>query len=225
MLTYEQYNYLIYQFMKIDDAYLDKDKKILEEIYRKNIYKLSQDNKYLALAAKSHFSVLHLEEVTRIENKLKEAQSWGYFELYLLLNTIEQLSIDSSLNIIKKLFLKKYTYIIDCREYCEIFNRSIFMIVYLLIENNRKEEAEEILHLMNLLPIELNVSMGLGRLFLRGIFLYKFENQNKGQKIIDKVIYILKMLDTKKLVDYLRHLYIQVKEGKKYFYINSPTLL
>lgn len=198
-------------FNDIDSALINQNYKTLDEIYWKHNNIPSIENHYISLAAKGRFSKLSSEESNEISNYLQKTEVWGTFELFLLINTIEYINEDILKGIENTLLRFHHNNTKWFQDDRVLFSRVIAGLTFLFIKRSQKENAQKMLKILKEIQVQLELIIGLEQLFLEGLFLYKFEDKNLGNKLIQKVLYILSTIEAPSIQHYLSNLYNQIK--------------
>lgn len=198
-------------FNDIDSAFINQNYKTLNEIYWKHNNIPSIENHYISLAAKGRFSKLSSEESNEISNYLQKTEVWGTFELFLLINTIEYINEDILKGIENTLLRFHHNNTKWFQDDRVLFSRVIAGLTFLFIKRSQKENAQKMLKILKEIQVQLELIIGLEQLFLEGLFLYKFEDKNLGNKLIQKVLYILSTIEAPSIQHYLSNLYNQIK--------------
>lgn len=198
-------------FNDIDSAFINQNYKTLDEIYWKHNNIPSIENHYISLAAKGRFSKLSSEESNEISNYLQKTEVWGTFELFLLINTIEYINEDVLKGIENTLLRFHHNNTKWFQDDRVLFSRVIAGLTFLFIKRSQKENAQKMLKILKEIQVQLELIIGLEQLFLEGLFLYKFEDKNLGNKLIQKVLYILSTIEAPSIQHYLSNLYNQIK--------------
>ena len=204
-------NNYINNFIDIEDALINQKYKTLEEIYWKHNNIPSIENHYISLAAKGHFSKLSSEESNEISNYLQKTEVWGTFELYLLINTLEYVNEDILRDLENTPLRFHHNNTKGFQDDRVLFSRVIAGLTFLFIKRGQKENAQKTLKILKEIQVQLELIIGLEQLFLEGLFLYKFEDKILGNKLIQKVLYILSTLEAPSIQHYLSNLYNQIK--------------
>lgn len=214
----------INDFIDIDSAVINQNYKILEKIYWKHYSNTSIESYYISLAAKSRFSKLSLEESDEISNYLQKTKVWNTFELYLLINTLEQIKEDNFTNIENILLRYYHDNTNKVQDNIVLFSRIIAGLTFLFIKRNQKENSQKMLKILKEIQVQLELIIGLEQIFLEGLFLYRFEDKNLGNKLIQKALYILSTIEATSIQHYLSDLYNQIKEKCSVSYVSKEGL-
>lgn len=191
----------IVEFNNISQAYYNQDEVTLREIYLRNI-EFDDEQKYIiGLCAKASYTELSPLEKMKIEKIMEFFPLWGLYELYVLLHTIEQLSIRTIDYLVSEFFSNEslMLYIKELREYRGgVLNIMIKIILFYIEEDERKKAEETLLRIPQFL-IDSDITSKVMVYILEGLFIYKFEDKKRGTVLLHKGLDILEILGLKKL--------------------------
>lgn len=192
-------DYYITNFLEIDQAYFTNDSDKLEEIYLKNIKYETTETEILAISAKSFNKVLSKNEKKKLDKFLATTSIWSLYELYTLVCVIDQLEVSVLRRLVSDLFEEKYDYIRELVQYRIIFIRVLIRIAMLYIRKNLYDESSKLINKLVELCVDYDLSTRIAIKFLKGCWLYKFENKYSGKKNVQRVLNLMVELEAQEL--------------------------
>lgn len=196
-------SYIEEKLKEIEVADFTQDSTKLEEIY--------QDTKIrgytlTSLSAKALFMGLTEEEEELIINHLFETESWGYFELSIFYFTMDCLKTREILKLLHPFLLHGHTFL-DIQGYREKFLQVSYRAVARMCYTKNQELAHIILGNTRLEKYEHSLLLTNIRNIIEGYYIYTFENQSKGEELMNEAIWIFNKLNSHKIAEYYQHRY------------------
>lgn len=131
-------DYYLIQFMEIDKAYISKDKNRLIEIEKQNTEINPEEGCAVAIAARAGYTKITKEQKEKIEKYFKECYMWSRYELYLLINTAEQIDNVLLVNIINSFFEEEKNYYLrERQEFKHLVTRILANVILKLIREKK----------------------------------------------------------------------------------------
>lgn len=183
--------YFISQFVEIDKASVTKDIEHLKKIYKVNAEYGTEEGYAVSLAARAGYERLPLEDLKVVEEYFRGCVLWSRYELYLLINTAEQININLLIKLVENFFTKEYYYLVQRQEFKHLIARIVVKLTLILIRMNKMEASQKFINYMKKLPTDFELTERLVLMFLEGAYSYKFESQEMGHKIIKRCLRIL----------------------------------
>lgn len=193
--------YFIIQFQEITAAFFRQDKTRLEEIYYKNLEFEEETTYLIALSAKATFTSLTCEEVKEVEELLSTSPLWGLYEFYVLIHTIDQISVDLVWKLIQNFFKESYMdgYLKHLREYRALLINVLIKAIPIFIERGDMKKSKYTLDKISSLFQESDLTSKVFWHLLNGCYTYRFENKECGQRAIDECLSWMKEIGATKL--------------------------
>ncbi|BAV02989.1 Rgg/GadR/MutR family transcriptional regulator [Lactococcus formosensis] len=191
MLNNDEEDYWLNQLKKIEYAYFNKNLYLLEHIYvENNVYDL-EENKVIALSAKACYSHLSPLEVSYVETKLKSYYIWHSYELYILVNTLDEIDPILLQDIVWRILSQNKYYLKEITEFRNLLIRVVIRATLAMIRQSYKDYSERFLKALEELTIVFDTYIRISTLFVKGCWIYAFDNQITGKKLIARALKIL----------------------------------
>lgn len=185
-------DYYLTQFMEIDKAFISKDKNRLIEIEKQNTEVNPEEGCAVAIAARAGYTEITKEQKEKVETYFKGCYMWSRYELYLLINTAEQIDNELLVAIIKSFFEEQKNYYLrERQEFKHLITRILANAILKLIRGNNSDVSQELMRYLHLLPTEFELTERIVYVFLEGAWIYKFQSEKLGTKIIQRCLRIL----------------------------------
>ena len=172
---------------------------MLEQIYLENIKYDLEENKVIALSAKACYSPLSPDDVSYIESKLKSYHIWHSYELYILVDTLDEIDPLLLQDIVKKILAQNLYYLKEVTEFRNLLIRVVIRTILALIREGYKELSEGFIKEIEGLTLVSDTFIRIAALFVKGCWIYAFENQITGKKIITRTLKILSEIGASEL--------------------------
>lgn len=222
LLNNKESDYFLVKFRKIDLSYYSNNIEELHEIHNELIDSEDSSMYGIALAAKARYAVLSAKEKHYLERLFGSIEIWGRYELYLLLNTLDQINI---FQVTKTVFWflsdeKAYDYLRIIPDFRILFMRIVVMSIFRFCKLGKKDVAyafyEKAKDISDRLSSELDIANQLFFKFAEGYWIYAFEDQLKGIQIMKRIIRILTDLESTCLRNMLFQYYTLItKDSEK----------
>lgn len=199
MLNNDEEDDWINQFKKIEKAYFSNDFSVLEEIYSENIKYNFEENQAIALSAKACYGSLSKDEISYIEEKLSSYHVWHSYEMYILVNTLEEIDPQLLYDIIRKILSQNKPYLKEITEFRNLLIRLVIRTTLSMIRQGYKEYSEELIKELDGLRIVFDTYIRISSLFVKGCWIYQFDSKVAGKKLISRALKILSEIDALEL--------------------------
>lgn len=214
MLNNDEEDYWLNQFKNIEKAYFSNDFSSLKQIYSENITYDLEENQVIALSAKACYSKLSPTEVSYIEDKLKSYHVWHSYEMYILVNTLEEIDPKLLYNIIEKMLSQNKLYLKEITEFRNLLIRLVIRTTLSMIRQGYKEYSEQLLKELDDLTIVFDTYIRISSLFVKGCWIYQFDNKVAGRKLISRSLKILSEINALELREVFQKNFEYISEKK-----------
>lgn len=191
MLNNDEEDYWLNQFKKIEQAYFNKNISLLKQVYLDNIEYDLEENKVIALSAKACYSHLSPVEVSYIETRLKSYHIWHSYELYILVNTLEEIDPRLLQDLVGQMLSQNEHYLKEITEFRNLLIRVVLRATLVMIRHGYRDDSERFLKAFEGLTIVFDTYVRISSLFVKGCWIYAFENQITGKKLTARALKIL----------------------------------
>lgn len=191
MLNNGESEYFITQFIKIDEASINNDIETLKKIYAINSFYGTDEGYAVSIAARAGYEKLPQEDIEIIEKYFSSCFLWSRYELYLLINTAEQINKALFIELMNKFFSDNYYYLQERQEYKHLVARILVKGTLFLIRDDMPDEACKMMSQLKQLPTDFELTERIAYMFLEGCFILKFLSFENGRKIIRRSFRIL----------------------------------
>ncbi len=184
-------------FNLYNNAVIDDNASELKRMYQqeKTLFQETQNlsHKAKSIMIKATISKIETDEISFLFNYLYGIETWGYFELLIILNFVDFLSV-KQLELVSKTIIKKMD---TCKEYTvvqEQLSKYLLRLVKQLISINQIEEAKKLVLFLkkeSLKDMEIKAQI----IFYEGIFLIIQGQSNQGISRCEEVIEIYGLLE------------------------------
>ncbi len=219
MINNRESEYFIMQFLEIEHAYMTRNKVKLKKIYHDNIYYDIEEDYFIALAAKACYEQLSAEEKKQLECFFSSCEMWSRYELNLFINTMYQINQKLLFSTISQLSLDKYNYLRERCEYRQLFARIIIKSILLLVHQGDQKKSEDLIKYLKTLPPTFDITEKVMGMFLRGCWIYKFEDNQMGNKIVRRSLRIMLDVEAVDLKNIMEYYYKKMIHGKTQSYL------
>ena len=191
MINNGESEYFLSEFIEIDKASITRDTDKLKNIYRSNSLYGAEEDCAISVAARAGYEELSPSDKETIEKYFTSCILWSRYELYLLINTAEQIDSLLLIELIDKFFSNKYYYLRERQEFKHLVARILVKGILYLIRNNRASEAQRMMKQLEQLPTEFELTERVAYMFVEGCFMMKFLSFENGSKVIRRCFRIL----------------------------------
>lgn len=193
--------YFIVQFQDITKAFFEKDMHKLKEIYEKNLEYDEETTYLIAISAKATFTTLSCGEIKEVESLLSTSPLWGLYEFYILIHTIDQLSVDLVWNLIQKFFNepRRFVYLKQLREYRALLINVLIKAIPNFIEQFNEKASTYTLDYLHSLFLESDLTSKVFWHLLGGCHIYIFDSKERGEAVIDECLAWMTRIGARKL--------------------------
>lgn len=211
MINNDEEDYWLSQFKEIEKAYFSNDLKKLQAIYMKNVKYDMEENQVIALSAKACYTKLSTDEIKYIENKLKSYQVWHSYEMYILVNTLEEINPDLVYHLIERILSQNSQYLKEITEFRNLLIRLIIRTILSMIKREQKKFSEKLIEELDKLTLVFDTYVRISSIFVKGCWIYKFEDKNMGTKLVSRSLKILSEINALELRDIFKHNFEKIK--------------
>lgn len=190
---------------------ISNNREKLQTIYRKNIKYDMEENQVIALSAKACYTKLSPDEIKYIENKLKSYQVWHSYEMYILVNTLEEINPDLLYHLMERILSQNSQYLKEITEFRNLLIRLVIRTILSLIRREEKEFSERLVKELDKLMLVFDTYIRISSIFVKGCWIYKFEDKNMGMKLVSRTLKILSEIDALELREIFKHNFEQIK--------------
>lgn len=204
----------ILQFQKIECYFINKDEAGLKEIYTQYINKEEQNFRLLALSAKARYDSLSNEECQILEKYFSLGVDWGLFDLYVLSNVVEYISIDLLIDLLDELLSNQnfYSYFRILHDYRDSLMWILIQSCLLLMEKKERFFVQILLRKMERFIAENYLLAKLCLRYLEGCYKYVFVSEKEGSALIMRILEILEELGAIELKHFISYRFNRIKE-------------
>lgn len=190
-------DYFVSLFSRIETAYFQNNIKQLQEIEQET-RELDEHSQLISYSAKCLYTSLENSEIKTIEDYLKGVQVWGWFELSLLTNTIEQLTFSLVLKLMEDLFQSR-KFFQQVRDWRSLVAQMNFKMIMILIDHQDEPQASKWIERAKTLFKPTDILSRALINFGESYYLYRFENQEQGKRKMRQVLKALSILEAKEI--------------------------
>lgn len=217
--------YFIVQFQEITTAFFAKDTQKLKEIYEKNLEYDEETTYLIAISAKATFTTLSHEEKKEVETLLSKSPLWGLYEFYILIHTIDQLSVDLVWELIQNFFNepRMFVYLKQLREYRALLINVLIKAIPNFIEHGNENASSYTLDCLYSLFIESDLTSKVFWHLLKGCHTYIFESKERGEIVIEECLAWMTRIGARKLSNVASERIELLKQRAKIVMIKNST--
>lgn len=195
MLNNDEEDYWLSQFKKIEKYYFSNDTSALHQIYLENSAYDSEESQMIALSAKACYSRLSTDEVQCVEECLSGYHVWHSYEMFVLVNTLDEIKPRLLYCIMERILSHDYQYLKEVSDFRNLLIRLVIRTILSMIRRGYKDYSEKLMGELGNLLTPFDTYVRISSIFVQGCWIYKFEDEKRGYKMVRHTLSILSEID------------------------------